>query len=60
MVYITLYVCHRVNIAHDSNSKELLSAVRDDYNAFFMVRPDALLVKEGSGINNRNKLAPYY
>jgi hypothetical protein len=60
VIYITLYVRYRVNIAYNSNSKELLSAIRDNSNTFFIIRPNTLLVKEGSGINNGNKLASYY
>jgi hypothetical protein len=60
VVYITLHVCDRVNIAYNSNSKELLSAIRDNGNTFLVVRPNAPLVKEGSYVNNNNKLASRY
>jgi hypothetical protein len=60
VIYITLYVRYGVNIAYNSNSKELLSAVRDNGNTFLVVRPNALLVKEESYVNNSNKLISYY
>jgi hypothetical protein len=60
VIYITLHVRYRVNIIYNSNSKELLSAVRDNSDTLFVVGLNALLIEEGSYINNGNKLVSYY
>jgi hypothetical protein len=60
VIYITLHVRHGVNITYNSNLKELLSVVRDNSDTLFIVGLNALLVEEGSYVDNNNKLISRY